>query len=475
MGLTQRLAKGQADRSNPVAAMTPSLKTSGKQHVCLSRCQSTEYQPFPTTELPPVVRRFVEGVSDSLSCDVAYVTFPLMASLSAALGTSVKIQIKSGWQEYAALWLVTVGHSGAGKSPSFKRAIAPYRLLENERQEAFRQRQENRVAVDGILSDGEPVEESEPEQMPRLMVSADVTLEGLLLILLRESALLLADDEIDGLFKGLNQYRSGKGNDRSKILKLHDGEKLTSDRKTGPVEERSIVVEQGLLSITGGVQPGVLRSAFSGDDLASGFGARFCFAMPPDKPLRWSDAPMPDGLEVESLLRFLLEKREAEEIVHLTSEARGLIREFYDGNASSIEGMTGPVRSFRAKSAARVARLALVLHCCDGGVGEVSEKTMRSAIKIGNWLDEETCRIYDTVLLTNADDPMQELLDFVLDRDGVTVRETMRWKQSRYRTSEQAENALMQLVREGHLYQEVVRAGRTQKVVFQPVTDSQTA
>src|SRR6185436_15931700 len=70
---------------------------------------------------------------------------------------------------------------------------------------------------------------------------------------------------------------------------------MTVDRKTGA--KKSIYVSRAAVSIVGGIQPGVLRSAIGREHLQDGLCARLLLAMPASKPIRWTEATVSPSTE----------------------------------------------------------------------------------------------------------------------------------------------------------------------------------
>ncbi|MEZ5948456.1 MAG: DUF3987 domain-containing protein [Planctomycetaceae bacterium] len=231
------------------------------------------------------------------------VAVPMLSVLGAAIGASRVVEVKPGFTQYAILWTGTLAESGAGKSPALGAAVGPYYRLEELHHNLHTEDCERiRQAHENLPGDGQ----SEPE-FPAPGSSSGTRLSKHSPVLQQNpQGLLLSADELSGWLGSFNQYK-GKGADRSHWLSLYDGARLTIDRKTGPV--KLIIVPNGIVSITGGIQPGVLRRALSDDDFDSGLPARFVFTMPPDRPLGWSDVPRPPDDDYAAILKRISDAR----------------------------------------------------------------------------------------------------------------------------------------------------------------------
>ena len=75
---------------------------------------------------------------------------------------------------------------------------------------------------------------------------------------------------------------------------MFNGETLIVDRKTG---QQTYFVPSASVSISGGIQPGILTRALPDENRQNGIAARFLFTMPPRKPRRWTEAEIPEQAE----------------------------------------------------------------------------------------------------------------------------------------------------------------------------------
>ena len=86
---------------------------------------------FPIECFPALLQRFAEEGAAAVGCPVDFFGAAMLQIAGAAIGTSVVIAIKGGWQEPAILWVVIIGLSGDGKTPAMNAVCTPlYRLQE---------------------------------------------------------------------------------------------------------------------------------------------------------------------------------------------------------------------------------------------------------------------------------------------------------------------------------------------------------
>src|SRR5690606_35812373 len=84
-----------------------------------------EYQPFPSGVMPEPLRSLVVAGARAIGCDEAYIALPALAVCAAAIGSTRRLRIKTGWDAPAILWTVSIGESGDGKSPGYDLATEP--------------------------------------------------------------------------------------------------------------------------------------------------------------------------------------------------------------------------------------------------------------------------------------------------------------------------------------------------------------
>jgi hypothetical protein len=205
---------------------------------------TVESVPFPTASLPSIIRTFVIEATDSLSVPPDYVALAALVAASAAIGNSLRIQIKTDWEESAALYAAIIGVSGQGKSPALDCAI--------------------RNIQSATLT-------------PRRWAS-DTTIEKLSVLLSEQKrGICIVRDELSGLFHSLNQYKSGKGTDAEFYLSAWSQRPYAVDR-----QKVSYALESPYISIIGGTTPPVLKSLASRKLVVDGDGflERFLYAVP---------------------------------------------------------------------------------------------------------------------------------------------------------------------------------------------------
>lgn len=442
-----------------------------------------EWASFPVSELPEPIRGFVIGTSEAIGCDPSYVALPMLSTLAAAIGNTHRIELKRGWSEPPIVWTVIVGESGTHKTPAFKAAMSPIRKVQAEafkehdvaraEWEADHLRYEaeltawKRDAVKRRPDDGysvAPPEKPIPPAARRFVVS-DTTTEALAPILLdNPRGVLLARDELAGWIGSFDRYsKAGRGGaDAPHYLSMHNGEAMTIDRKTGIPP--TIHVPSASVSITGGIQPGILARALGQEHHESGLLARMLFAMPPHRVKQWTEAEVSEQLEaaVEAVFARLFgltaepdgKGGERPRLVRFTEDGKRAWVQFYNEHAREQAEFSGDEAAAWSKLEGYAARLALVIHLVrwagnDPTLGDptlVDAESVRAGVVLARWFANEARRVYSVLSESDDERDARRLVELIQRRGGsVSGRELVQASRA-YRTVADAESVLSALV-----------------------------
>jgi hypothetical protein len=291
---------------------------------------------FPVDALPVSARRFIREAAAAIGCPPDLIGVPLLATLSAGVGSSRVVELKRGWRESATLFLAVVAPPGAKKTPAAKVATAPvwdrqvelrnryrearevyeaeYRRWESDRREAAR------------ASEPTPSPPEEPK-MGRTVVE-DTTTEALVGVLeANVRGVLVAKDELSGWVRSMDQYKAGgKGSDRQFWLSLWSNSPVVVDRKG---KGEPMMVPRPWVSVTGSIQPSVLSELAVGRE--DGLRERFLVAYPAPRRIRLSD----EEISAEATIQV---KNLYEKLADLEMQE--------DENGEYYPGVVGQVPSF---------------------------------------------------------------------------------------------------------------------------------
>lgn len=437
-----------------------------------------QFEAFPVEVLPEPVKSFVEIGATALGCDPTYVALPVLSAVAGAIGNTRRIELKRGWSEPAIVWTGTVGESGTLKTPAIKLATEPLTKLQAE---AFQQHEQDMKAYKIALEEfeeekqrrrrsksgagsGEPLEKPEKPAAVRYTVS-DITVEALAPILNENPrGVLLMRDELAGWLGSFDRYAGKAGADRANWLSMNSGEAITVDRKTG--EPRTIYVPRAVVSVTGGIQPGILDRVLDQADREAGLLARILLAMPPSRPKRWSEDEVPEGLQAKVLLTFrkliALEHDRTNDdelkprLLAMTHVAKEAWKRFVNDHGRAQNDLTGDIRAAFSKLEAYAARFALVFHCVRVAAADptlssensIDEDSINAGVTLARWFGHELRRIYGHLGASETDRENAKLIELINRQGGsVSVRD---WQYNRtHATSEDAKAELEALVQAG--------------------------
>ena len=242
-----------------------------------------------------------------MAVDPSFVALPLLAALSAAIGDSRRLKVKSGWLAPAIIWTAVIGESGSAKSPAF-RAVLKYpkqqqASMRENYTEKLRQHEEAFDIYEAELKrwKGKKLWHAKTQRpeapakppLPRTTIS-DATLESLVAIFEENPKGVLAEfDELAGFFGSFDKYRSGSGSDAATWLSIYNGDSITVDRKGAG----HTFVPAAYASISGNIQPGVLPHCFTSRHRESGMMARFLMAYPDRIEKRWNENEISEDVD----------------------------------------------------------------------------------------------------------------------------------------------------------------------------------
>jgi hypothetical protein len=398
-----------------------------------------EAPPFPVDALPESCRRFVREAAVSLGCAPDLVAVPLLGLLSAAIGNSRQVQLKRGWKESAAHFLVVVAEPGDKKTPAQKAALAPLwqaqKRFKREYQEEYEVYEEElryweaerKVAA----KDGEPAPPKPKEPVLKSVVVDDVTVERLADILDENPrGVTSAQDELSGWVLSMNQYKAGgKGADRQFWLRVWSNAPVKVDRKSRKVPA---IIPEPWVSVVGSIQPEILPELNIGRN--DGMTDRFLYSYPESYYVRHTDEVVSVASEqavlelYEKLADLKMPELDGEPFpstVPLTKDAWEVFKELGDELSEEAHDFTFPrrLRGAWSKLEAHLARLSLIL-ALSRVVGnnekeQVEPRDVFAASVLVDYFKAHTRRVFAEL---HGADPMDSLAialsEFLEEHDG---------------------------------------------------------
>lgn len=429
-------------------------------------------KPFPVGTLPGPVAEFVTASAKAIGCDESFIGLPLLCCLARAVGNSRVIQVKHGWNEPAVLWGAIVAKSGSHKTPSMQQATKFLEAVQ-ARKIAEHVAELEQYAIDksvhdkniaewkrGKTNDPPPSEPQEP--VCTRYLTADATIEALVGLLAKQfDGLLVCRDELAG-WLNFDEYKNGRGSGLGHWLSMWSASSMNVDRKTGTT--KLLHIRRAAVSLIGGIQPGVLKSAIGREHMQDGLCARLLLAMPEPKPVVWTDEIVDWAIESRMTRVFdallTLEPGTDEDgdfhptPVPMTTEAKQIWIEYFNRHRGESAGLDDDLVAAWTKLEAYTARLALVLQLCSWASGEadanaIDESTMVNAIELSDWFGGEAKRVYGLFGESDKDVEVRELAELVRRKGGVITPRGLVQQSRKYKNVTDAESALDSLRRAG--------------------------
>lgn len=317
--------------------------------------------------------------------------YPVVGSLL-KVGTRLELIKATDFYALPVVYTGLVCESGAGKTPAQKTILKPLFALQAEAEIEYKERL---LEYQQELSEWKKLKDTDepaPEQpVPREYYTTDATSEAIALIQNQQpnEGFLGWFDELPALFKSQGQYKNGRGADGEKILSGRDGTGFKVNRASG----KRLVVDQSAYSITGSLQPLILRQMMGDFTDANGQWARFLWSV-----MQVQAAPYPDDailFDVSGLLKGIYKRlRNLNPVTYtLSADARKIYRSWYNelDQLKMTESRQG-LRAVYSKMKGDTGVLALLLHCFNACVVEgstpaleVNEATMAAAIKLSKY------------------------------------------------------------------------------------------
>jgi hypothetical protein len=337
--------------------------------------------PFPFETLPSVLSKLTDELSKALPIAPELVACAGLGVAAGAIGGSRMIQVKTGWTEPTILWMALVNPPGQIKTPALAQVATPIRELQQEAAEKYQQEKKNYERGMEIYDVArsqyrtQRLDELPPKPEKPIMhrfCTVDVTVEKLA-VLLHETprGLSVIRDELTGWVTSMNQYKGGKGADKSFWLSSWAGTSHTVDRQG----KDPIFIPHPAVSVVGNIPPTIL-SELNMDSQEDGFLHRILFCNPDPVQVRWSEQTVSEETRqayhkrIKELSLLALERGEFSEegalgeakILPLTHSAQQLFIEWHNAHYEKAEEPTfqEELGGFYHKLKGYCARFALI-------------------------------------------------------------------------------------------------------------------
>lgn len=400
-----------------------------------------EHVDFPVDVLPRAIRDYVLDVARSKEVEPEMVIIPTLVALGAAIGNSRRIALKADWSESAMLWATVVARPGSVKTHVIDEVLSPLQDYEDDLADSSERAWETykRDIANWERKRADERGDRPPEPWTRRQVVNETTTEELAYIL-RDNprGLLMVQDELTTWVGGMNQYKGGKGNDRSRWLSFWSGQRLSVDRRAE--HGHPVRVRRPFVAVVGGLQPEKVRSLRPEDGADDGFIDRILFSWPADRVRQWREDTIDEytrGFYAHIFDNLLLLNMQPEPsgrgarpfLLGLNEDAHTLWVDFYNAHHQKMaEPSFDPrLHGAFAKLDGYAARLALILHLTREAAGEVEGGTLIEVTDvIAAWMMVDyfvagATRVYGQMELTPDDRRVVSALDWMRKHKTQTI------------------------------------------------------
>lgn len=451
---------------------------------------------FPTDALPEHLRAYVEAEATATQTPADLAAMVGLAVLGVACQRNIRMKVRDGWSEPVNVYTVTALPSGSRKSTvlhdmaepleAFERSESEKQAPEIAKAESLHKTAKARLenlqtqaakAKDAIDAERYAEEAAEAAvelagtvipAMPRLLAD-DVTPEKLSSLIAQHGGKMAVLSPEGDLFD-LMTARYGNAPNFGVFLRAHAGDTLRIDR-IGRAPE---FVEAPALTLGLAVQPDVLRGLVQTPSLRGrGMLARYLYSWPPSllgqREIEPDTVPYDVMAEYSASVIALLRLKpdtdpNGDEIPHLlkfSQSGYAAFRAFlvWIEPQLSETGELGSMSDWAGKLAGHVARIASLLHMAEHArrsepwALEISETTVRNAIRIGNYLIAHARVTFAEM----GADPEVENARYVLrwiEREGrtsFTKRDTYQGTKGRFKKVESLDPVLKLLDSHGYI------------------------
>ena len=125
---------------------------------------------FPIEIFPLPIQKYFLEANSTLDSNIDYMACSMLWGLASVIGNSCNLEVKTGWKEYANIWIAIIGNQGVGKTPSISMATRPFERINSDLITQYPRKHKEWQDVNGD-------EENEPK--PEQFIVNDITIEVL--------------------------------------------------------------------------------------------------------------------------------------------------------------------------------------------------------------------------------------------------------------------------------------------------------
>lgn len=368
---------------------------------------------FPVHVFPRQVQEIIRATSECSDYPLDFISPSVLFASSVAIGNTHCVEVKTNWIETPILFLAIVGSPGINKTHPLSFAIQP--LLDRDIEANTKYRKAIKE-YDTTMAMGKKGREecmitdtpTEPKQEKYIV--SDITPESLASILEdNPRGIALYTDELASWFNNFNRY--SKGSEEEFWLTAFSASTIQINRKN---IRGSISIKRPYISVSGTIQPDLLRDLAEGSRSKNGFIDRILFAYPPRlKKKYWSTEELPSHITDSwcTIISGLMDLEQnvdengsaVPRVIKYSPEAWEILYEWHKYNTDlANDTEQDSIKGIYSKLEIYISRFALILQMLRFRCGEASKEqieihSIEGAIAIVEYFRTTALRVQQTL------------------------------------------------------------------------------
>lgn len=442
---------------------------------------------FPVEIFPEKIKNLAIDLHKRLDAPLEYICCTFLSTVSMLMDYRFTINANpsSNWIEYPIIWCALVGKPSQKKTPCLNickkildnfeaELLEKYEIdLEKYNNDYIRYKAELEIFKQKIKKDKNTEIPKEPKKplKPRI-TTQNATVEALCMAVNSNKdvkyGIGIWVDELALLLKGLNQYKSGEGNDRQYFLQAWNKIKQNIVRKNNN-EDYTIIASHNII---GGIQPDILNKTLFKDGICStdGMLERWLFCCTdyeetgilPDFKEKYDISALKNCCENIFKFKQIPKEYIFDDVAH--KQFKDICKTITDNN--NKHSISNLMANYMVKQKSYIARFSLILHCMNNLENDkISVQTLNNAIKLSQYFISCFSNITNERIDTN---PIEEYtLELLRTKKDTTITPNELYKKntSRFKAIEMAKLTLENLASKG--YGRICKSGtRGHKFIF---------
>ena len=403
---------------------------------------------FPTHLFPKQIQSIITSTSECSDYPIDYIATSLFFTCAVAIGNTHCVEVKRNWEETAILYMAIVGIPGINKTHPLAFAIAPLLDKDITENEIYKKAIAEYDRVAGMTKkerEDEKIVDFPVEPKLKKYIVSDITPESLSSILDENPrGIALYADELASWFNNFNRYN--KGSEEQFWLMAYSASPIQINRKN---MRGSISIKRPYISVTGTIQPSLLKDLAEGSRSKNGFIDRILFVYPQSiKKEYWSTKVLPDNItdSWKSIIEGLLDLEQnldknnmpLPKVIPYSPEAWEKLYEWhkYNTDLSNREDEEA-IKGIYSKLEIYISRFSLIMQmlrwrCGEAGKEQIDCTSIDAAILIIEYFRKTALRVQMTLnsteifkdLPTNYRQLYNALPYNFLTADGVNIAQS---------------------------------------------------